>query len=273
MKLEALQDTYKKLSSKEERKRSVLVFQGTGACFWYHYPFLRKFTLEELNDFAAIYGVSGGGMCVWLYGVRNLCNFETRSKEFGAIAKRTLANRPFIRRLKYALENKFIYETQGLVDQVKNYVPDEVMQLPFSQFSLKNFNSVIHELKKNKFEIVNHISHPNLPVSLVTIAGVYPRTIRGRNIFKGLEFPDLSVSDADFAPPELKKQFREFLNTSYPDKTIYHLNLFKNEIRKNHVFIKTSRGRFPIVGQLLDLLLPALGISSKRYQRAFLGER
>ena len=54
------------LSSSKNRTATVIVFGGTGLNFWHYFPIAQQFTVTELKEFAAIYGISGGAGPVWL---------------------------------------------------------------------------------------------------------------------------------------------------------------------------------------------------------------
>src|SRR5262245_48122302 len=91
---EAPAELIAQLRSQDSRERSVLVFRGTGVNAWHYYPFLRHFSLQELSQFAAIYGVSGGAAIVWFYTLAQSGLFdEATGLDFDRIIRKTMNER------------------------------------------------------------------------------------------------------------------------------------------------------------------------------------
>lgn len=104
-----------RLRSGEWRKRSVLVFRGTGLNAWHYYSFLKNFSLSELSEFAAIYGVSGGAAIVWFYVLAQCSLFDDAAgQNFDRIIRSTM-NAPGLRaRLRRIVRRQLPYNEEDI---------------------------------------------------------------------------------------------------------------------------------------------------------------
>lgn len=104
-----------RLRSGEWRKRSVLVFRGTGLNAWHYYSFLKNFSLSELSEFAAIYGVSGGAAIVWFYVLAQCSLFDDAAgRNFDRIIRSTM-NAPGLRaRLRRIVRRQLPYNEEDI---------------------------------------------------------------------------------------------------------------------------------------------------------------
>ena len=79
----------------------------------------------------------------------------------------------------------------------------------------------------------------------------------------------MSISDFDFAPREIKSRLKSYLRENFADSQIVYLSLFKSGQKGNVHWIRTGTVRFPLVGQLLDAALMAMGIPNPRHERVY----
>ncbi len=100
------------LREKECRSRSAVFFYESGINIWQYYDFLRHFTLDELRDFRAIYGTSGGALCVWYYtlalrGIFDSSRVKTFDRELRRLNEQGLWSRLSSGALKPATYGRF----------------------------------------------------------------------------------------------------------------------------------------------------------------------
>jgi hypothetical protein len=79
----------------------------------------------------------------------------------------------------------------------------------------------------------------------------------------------ISISDFDFAPHKIKSRLKGYLRENFADSQIVYLSLFKSGQKGNVHWVRTGRDRFPLIGQVLDAALMAMGIPNPRHENVY----
>jgi hypothetical protein len=73
----------------------------------------------------------------------------------------------------------------------------------------------------------------------------------------------------DFNQFQAIPRLKSHLSENFADSQIVYLSLFKSG-QKGHVhWVRTGTDRFPLVGQMLDAALMAMGIPNPRHERVY----
>ena len=258
-----------RLGSSEVRKASILVLGGTGISMWTYYPFLRHFSLSELAEFSAIYGISGGAACLWYYGLQQIGLFEDTHIVDYEPAIRTLNNGTVCGRLWGLMRNSYIYETQRLADGIEKLASPKGRHLTFSEFPLANFTAAAHDYINHRLILLNRTATPTLSMGDAMASVSAPRVLFGRRFSRPIRFAKFGISDLDFAGAALRGQFKALVKAE--DRPIYWLNIYFSADKDHVTYVKLSRDRWPRAGQLYDMLMFFCGIPNTRLYSASVG--
>jgi hypothetical protein len=254
-----------RLRSRDWRRRSVIVFRGTGVNAWHYYPFLRNFALDDMADFAAIYGMSGGAAMVWFHVLALTGSFDDAvHREFDRIIRGTMNARGFAARLSRLVHGRFPYEVED-VARFLGALPDEAARRQtLAEVPLANFSLVAHDLAADRLVIIDGRTHPHERVIDMLARGGTPQAHSPDPFAAGS-----IVSDFDFAPAHVKRAFQAHLKSCHEGATVYQVNLVREATDRGTVFVKACGDRFPRVGQALDLGLLFAGLPNPRYRSTF----
>jgi hypothetical protein len=254
-----------KLRMPEWRKRSVLVFRGTGVNAWHYYPFLKNFSLAELSEFPAIYGVSGGAAIVWFYTLAQRRLFDDRvSGCFDDVIRSTMNASGWARRVGRVLQRQAPYDAAD-IDRFLSALPNQdATTQTFAEAPLAaNFSVVAHELRGDELRIINARTHPTTRIlDVLSRAG-------------SLSPPDAAqlggdvISDFDFAGASVKRALQQHLDRHHAEHQIYQVNIRRDAVEDRTVFVKVCGDRLPRCSQAMDLLLLFLGLPNSHYRTTF----
>ncbi len=97
------------------RKSTVLVVCGTGTNAWHPYGFLRQFSMEELLDFKAIFGISGGSCTYYARIMESRGSFsDERIAQFDEIWSRHLNRGDVTDKVIRLVSGRYLFHTQDL---------------------------------------------------------------------------------------------------------------------------------------------------------------
>jgi hypothetical protein len=260
-------DLVARLRMQAWRRQSVIVFRGTGVNAWHYYPFLRNFTLAELGDFAAIYGVSGGAAIVWFHVLALTGLFDdTVYREFDHIIRATMNERGFAARFGRLVHRRFPYSVDEVYRFLAALPAPEARRQTLSQVALPNFSIVAHDVAADRLLIIDGATHPDAPmIELLARAGTPQSRSQRQEASAGLE----GVSDFDFAPGHVKRDFQQHLLARHAGCNVYQVNLLRDGVDRHTVFIKACGDPFPRVSQALDFGLLFTGLPNPRYRVTF----
>lgn len=219
-----------------------------------------------MADFDAIYGISGGAYCFWLYCVQEVSSFPERSHEFGGIASETLG---VFKHLGRTGRHSHFYETAQQVRNLGTYVPQNEIDRSFDEFRLKNFNALVVDDASGKWRLLCAAGSPELSVAKSVGSGIYPRRLLKTPLVAPLPEAGYQFSDFAFGGDSNKSEFRDYLNKSHAGRHIIHINIHKDKGSGNTSYIRVCQDRFPKLGQILDLSAAVLGIDTPRCAKAF----
>ena len=257
-----------KLHEKKQREKSVLIFYGTGVNAWHYYPFLRQFSLQDLQDFRAIYGISGGAVCLWYYGLSFLGLFDSKriSRFDGEL--RSLNEKIIFLRLFQFIANRYVYDTSRLARQIESFACPEASAIQFAEYPLSNFTAIGYDDVNKCPLFLNAKSHPRLPMGDVMASLAFPRQIFGRKLCSPIFYSGFSISDIDFAGRGIRSGVIAELKRRHVQDDIYICNIFFGKREGNIAYIDCGHDRFPRLGQLFDLALFLLNIPNRRIEQA-----
>jgi hypothetical protein len=255
------------LQDASHRRNSVLMLYGTGVSMWQYYPFLRQFTLSQLETFDHIYGISGGAACLWYYVLSHIGLFhEDKINTFDS-ELRSLNEISLVRRIGRLIGNKYVYETSELARGIERFASPEARRLRFADFPLSNFTAIGFDYVKGAPVYLNRVSYPDLAMGDAMSALSFPRIAFGRKLCRPIEFAGLSISDFDFAPASIREETLERLKNEHATKKIYIANVFYSRQSPRAQYLKCGHDSCPRTGQLIDLILLLLNVRNPRLYR------
>ncbi len=255
------------LQDDSQRAESILILYGTGISMWQYYPFLRHFSLAQLQTFRHIYGVSGGAACLWYYGLEKIGLFSSdRIADFD-FKLRSLNDCSLLRRSLRLLCNRYVYDTHRLADTIESFASTEARQLPFSRYPLKNFTAIGFDHVNRVPIYLNAESHPDLCMGDAMSSLAFPQKVLGRKLCKPINFPGFGITDLDFAPPGVSNSVINRLKEENRDHPLFICNIFYSRRTERANYVHCGYDRFPRIGQLLDFILLFLNIPNRRLSR------
>jgi hypothetical protein len=266
---QTMQEYVARLRSREWRQRSVLVFRGTGLNAWHYYSFLKNFSLAELSEFAAIYGVSGGAAIVWFYVLAQCAMFDEASgRDFDRIIRTTM-NAPGVwARLRRIVHRKLPYNEEDIGRFLSSLPAREARNLTFADSALRNFTVVAHDKRNDELLLLDAHTHPDSRILDVLSQAGTPRELDHDD---GARQPGGTpvVSDFDFAGGSVKRAFQRHLGTHQPHARIYQVNMLRDAVEDGVVYVKVCADRLPRCSQAMDLVLLFLGLPNSHYRTTF----
>ena len=256
-----------RLRSAEWRKRSVLVFRGTGLNAWHYYSFLKNFSLSELSEFAAIYGVSGGAAIVWFYVLAQCSLFDDAAgRNFDRIIRSTMNAAGLRARLRRIVRRQLPYNEEDICRFLSSLPAKKARNLTLAESALRNFTVVAHDKRNDELLLLTAHTHPDSRMLDVlsqagTPSGLDPTARRGG------EAP--VISDFDFAGGAVKQAFQCHLETHRAHLTVYQVNMLRDALEEGTVFVKVCADRMPRWSQAMDLVLLFLGLPNSHYRTTF----
>ena len=257
-----------RLRAGEWRKRSVLVFRGTGLNAWHYYSFLKNFSLSELSEFAAIYGMSGGAAIVWFYVLAQCSLFDDAAgRDFDRIIRSTM-NAPGLRaRLRRIAQRQLPYNEEDIGRFLSSLPAKNARNLKFAESALRNFTVVAHDKRHDALLLLDAHTHPNSRVLDVLSQAGTPSELDAERARRRGEAP--VISDFDFAGGAVKQAFQRHLEKRWSHLTIYQVNMLRDEVENGTVFVKVCADRMPRWSQAMDLMLLFLGLPNSHYRTTF----
>jgi len=257
-----------RLRSREWRQRSVLVFRGTGLNAWHYYSFLRNFSLDEMSDFAAIYGVSGGAAIVWFYALAQCSLFDDAvGRNFDRIIRSTMNASGLRARLRRIARRQLPYNAEDIGRFLSSLPAKKARNLTLAETPLRNFTVVAHEKQSDQLLLLNAKTHPDLRVLDVLARAGTPTGLDPSAKVRAVGAP--IISDFDFAGAAVKQAFQRHLATHGPHRQIYQLNMLRDAVENKTVFVKVCTDRMPRWSQAIDLALLFLGLPNSHYRTTF----
>jgi len=255
-----------RLRSREWRKRSVLVFRGTGLNAWHYYSFLKNFSLTELAEFAAIYGVSGGAAIVWFYVLAQCSLFDdTVGPNFDRIIRSTM-NAPGLRaRLRRIVRRKLPYNDADISRFLSSLPVKQATNLTLAESALRNFTVVAHDKRNDELLLLDAHTHPRLRVLDVLAQAGTPSDLDPETAGRSEGAP--LISDFDFAGPAVKRAFQRHLDCHRA--RIYQVNMLRDGVANGTVFVKVCADRMPRWSQAMDLAFLFFGLPNSHYRTTF----
>jgi hypothetical protein len=261
-------DYVARLRSRDWRERSVLVFRGTGLNAWHYYSFLKNFSLSELSEFAAIYGVSGGAAIVWFYVLAQRRLFDDAGgRNFDRIIRSTM-NAPGLRaRLQRIVRRQLPYNEEDIGRFLSSLPAKEARSLTFAESDLPNFTVVAHDKLNDGLLLIDAQTHPKARVLDVLSQAGTPRRLHPETA--GQHEEAQVISDFDFAGGVVKRAFQRHLETHQAQRRVYQVNMLRDAVENGTVFVKVCADRMPQWSQAMDLLLLFLGLPNSHYRTTF----
>jgi hypothetical protein len=257
-----------RLGSRAWRERSVLVFRGTGLNAWHYYSFLKNFSLSELSEFAAIYGVSGGAAIVWFYVLAQCGLFDDAAgKNFDRIIRSTMNASGLGARMRRVVRQQLPYDEEDVARFLSSLPATEARNLTFAESKLPNFKVVAHDKRSDSLLLINAHTHPKARVLDVLSQAGTPRTLHTETA--GPDEGAQVISDFDFAGGAIKRAFQHHLETCQAQRRIYQVNMIRDAVEDGTVFVKVCADRMPRVSQAMDLVLLFLGLPNSHYRTTF----
>ena len=258
-----------RLNSPEWRERSVLVFRGTGLNAWHYYPFLKNFSLAELNQFAAIYGMSGGAAMVWFYNLMQRGFFDEAARtNFDQVIRSTMNAAGFRLRMKRVIRRQLPYNEEDTFRFLSALSLTHARNLTFAESELPGFTVVAHDKRSDRLLLIHEDTHPQANVLSVLSQAGTPRAVDRATTRHPAASP--AISDFDFASGSVKREFQRHLESRHPQHHIYQINMLRDAVENQMVFLKVCGDRMPRWWQLIDLVSLVLGLPNAHY-RATLG--
>lgn len=246
------------------RQKSVLLLDGTGVSMWHYLAFLRQFSLQDLSEFAGIYGISGGAASSFIYGLSFTPLFdETRLDEYDqhlrAINKRSLPLRCW-----KLLSNDWIYDTQDLADSVVAFTSPEARNLTFREFPLQNYTVVGFDDVNSRPILVNSSTHPEVRMVDALASVSLPRRAFGRRLCRPIPFDGFGICDLAFTGTAARQKVMADISGRHNGCRLYVCNLFRHKSSGQVRYLKFGRDRLPGLSQYRDLLLFFLNLPNPR---------
>jgi hypothetical protein len=260
----------KELRSRSGRENAVLVLRGTGLNCWHYYPWLRQFEPEELAEFRAIYGISGGAVVLWFYCMACEGHFDPALvPRFDRLMRRLMNRYDPVQRVRRMLSGSYPYDMEDGYRILTRLVSPKALEQTFHDFSLRNFSVVGYDERSERLLLLNAETAPQFALSRVLSYVVTTSIAWGRPFCARPEYHGTLLADYEFACPQIKQQFRDHLRTQHAENRIYQINIMRNRDDGNMRFVKVCADSFPKMGQAYDFLLFFLGIANSRYYQAF----
>ena len=256
------------LQEKVRREKSVLIFYGTGVSIWHYYPFLQQFSLRQLQDFRAIYGISGGAVCLWFYVFSLVGLFDDRRISMFDVEIRSLNDEALLHRLSKFIANQYVYDPTRLIHRIESFACPKARTIQFSEYPLSNFTAIGYDDINSRPIFLNAESHPRLPMVDAMASLSLPSNIFGRKLCKPIAYGGFSISDIDFAGRNVRRAVVSDLKRKHTQDDIYICNIFFGKRDGNTTYIDCGHDRFPRLGQIFDLTLFLLNIQNRRIERA-----
>ena len=257
-----------------ERQKTVLILSGTGTNAWHHYGFLKNFSLEDFNQFQAILGISGGA-CVFFARIMEELGYfgDEGIKKYDSLWRKRLNRYGLIEKLLRARSGDYLFHTKDLHLAMRELF-GQGMDLTFADFPVRNFKCITHREDAGGDDlgdlyIADRTNSGPLPVGEVAASGGFPRRVGKMNLCEPEPVGGMSISDFDFAPREIKSKLKSYLRENFADSQIVYLSLFKSGQKGNVHWVRTGTDRFPLVGQMLDAVLMAMGIPNPRHESVY----
>jgi hypothetical protein len=257
-----------RLRSRDGRERSVLVFRGTGLNAWHYYSFLKNFSLSELSEFAAIYGVSGGAAIVWFYVLAQRGLFDdAKGTNFDQIIRSTMNASGVRARLQRIVRRQLPYNEEDVGRFLASLPAKEARNLTFAEGVLPNLTVVAHDKLNDRLLLIDAHTHPKANVLDVLSQAGTPRTLHPETARQHDE--SQFISDFDFAGGAVKRAFQRHLETHQAQRCIYQVNMLRDAVENGTVFVKVCADRMPRCSQAMDLALLFLGLPNSHYRTTF----
>jgi hypothetical protein len=257
-----------RLRDDDERRKTVLVFRGTGLNAWHYYPFLKNFTLGDLQQFHWIYGVSGGAATLWFYVLSQLELFDdTVAMDCDRILRATMNRNGFARRFGRFITGRVVYDAHDIYAYLSSLIDRNVSCMTFGDCPLTNFSVVGHDSLADRLVIIDARTHGSWPI-LETLACTGAKW-SSRSRFPSALSPRVHLSDFDYARPPIRAEFREYLARQHANDPVIQLNVIKNGRAGNSELVKVSADRFPKLSQCWDFGSLLFGIPNGRYYAAY----
>lgn len=260
-----------------ERQKTVLILSGTGTNPWHHYGFLKNFSLEDFNQFQAILGISGGA-CVFFARVMEELGYfgDEGIKKYDSLWRKRLNRYGLVEKVLRARRGEYLFHTSDLHLAMRELF-GQGMELTFADFPVRNFKCITHREDAGgglgELYIADRTNSGPLAVGEVAASGGFPRRVGKLNLCEAEPVAGSSISDFDFAPRELKSRLKSYLRENFAESQLVYLSLFKSGQKGKVHWVRTGSDRFPLVGQMLDAALMAMGIPNPRhasvYRRSF----
>ena len=256
-----------RLRSRDWRERSIIVFRGTGLNAWHYYPFLKNFSLRQLSEFAAIYGVSGGAAMVWFYVLAQCGLFHATGQNFDRIIRSTMNASGLRTRLRRVLRGQPPYDEEDIRRFLSSLPATEARHLTFAESRLPNFTVVAHDKRNDGLLLIDARTDPKANVLDVLSQAGTPRKLPREGT---TQCADLQiVSDFDFASRSVKRAFQLHLETHQAPRHVYQVNMLRDGVENETVFVKVCAYRMPRWSQAIDVALLFLGLPNFHYRAAF----
>lgn len=256
------------LKHESRRRESVLVFRGTGFNIWHYFPFLTQFSLEELAQFRAIYGISGASLLLWLY-----CLLEQKlvppsvAARYDAAMRHGLNRDSWIPRTFRLLSGRYPYWAEDFLKVFQRLAPSPACDQTFAQLPLPRLKIVAEDRFRQQLLILDAEQFPAFSIGEVISRAATWGNIFGRPFCHRTPYHGLLIGDFDFSGKPVRGQFRDHLRTRHPEAQIYQVNLFRTLRRGPEQFVRICYDRLPRAWQLIDFSMFYFGIPNSRYRR------
>jgi hypothetical protein len=272
MKLNFTQEKLKKIGilTSEERRNTVLLLAGTGLNFWIYYPILKNFSIAELNEFEAVYTISGGSIMTWVYSLSHQEGGFRRHliDHFDNLFRSHMNEGSVGRRVFKLFKGKSIYSSAKLRRFMTSFVSPRGAQQSFREFDMQNLHIVGHDIAGGTYRVFSRETTPDENVASVVASVVTPQKLLNRPFTRAMKGYE-SLSDFDFAPSHVRSRFFKDLHERYPDKRIVVLNIMKNEVKGKFELVRIPAQKFPRIAQIQDLARVFFDISNPAMGREF----
>jgi hypothetical protein len=257
------------LEQEELRRKSVLVLRGTGFNFWHYLPFLRSLRLGDLAQFQAIYTISGSTLLLWLYclmeqGVITL----SAASAYDRAMRHCLNRHGCMERVARMLTGRYPYRAEDFLRVFDLLTIPEAWRQTMDQLPLQNWRVVAHDEGRRELVLLEPQAHPGFAVGEVISRAVTWSRLLHLPFCWRTPYHGMLIGDFDFAGTRVHRQFYEHLRAVHASAQVYQINLFRNEDRGAHHFIRVGPGRLARFWQIIDFAAFYLGIANPRYLRA-----
>jgi hypothetical protein len=260
------------LQSKAVRERAVLVLRGTGLNIWHYQGFLKNFSLQELAEFRAIYGISGGAVALWFYVLGHLGLFdETVVVDFDRLMRSVMNHYNLVTRLWKMATKTHAYQAEDNLRLLLLLTSPKAAHQTLRDFPLPNFSVVAHEQISDSLLLIDAEAYPHFSIpKVLSYVVTTSATTKGIPLVAREPYQGLSISDFDFANTKTKQQFRHFLSTKHSSDRVFQINILRSGSEANTTYVKVSTDRSPRIRQAFDFILFFLGIPNRRYLETYL---